>query len=84
MLEPDPHSGSPSKSPPPKSPSPFSKSARKPTSGQGREKAAFLFGEEPGESSMTSTRLPLLGDADEGFYLGTIKGGHKKGDAEDD
>lgn len=33
---------------------------------------------------MTSTRLPLLGDADEGFYLGTIKGGHKKGDAEDD
>ncbi|CAG8962438.1 hypothetical protein HYFRA_00014067 [Hymenoscyphus fraxineus] len=76
MLEPDPHSGS-FKSSPPKSPSPFSKSTRKPTSGHGREKAAFLFGEEPGEASMTNTRLPLLGDAEEGFHLGTIKGGDK-------
>ncbi|KAG9239781.1 rab-GTPase-TBC domain-containing protein [Amylocarpus encephaloides] len=77
MLEPDPHSSSGSKSAPPKPPSPFLKTGRKPTSGPNREKSAFLFGEEPGESRMISSRGPLLGDADEGFHLGTIGGRDK-------
>ena len=77
MLEPDPHSSTGSKSAPPKPPSPFLKTGRKPTSGPNREKAAFLFGEEDEESSMTSSRGPLLGDADEGFNLGTISGSDK-------
>ena len=75
MLEPDTASGSAAKSSPPKSSSPFLKSGRRPTSGPGREKAAFLFGEDGGESNVTSSRMPSLADADEGFNLNTIRGG---------
>jgi TBC1 domain family protein 5 len=77
MLEPEPHLDIPSKSSPPKATSPFLKSGRKPTSGPNREKAAFLFGEDGGESSMTNSRLPLLGEDEEGFHLGTIGSGDK-------
>jgi TBC1 domain family protein 5 len=72
MLEPEPHLDSPSMSSPPKSSSPFLKGGRKPTSGPNREKSAFLFGEEAGESSISNSRLPLLRDDEEGFDLGTI------------
>jgi TBC1 domain family protein 5 len=72
MLEPEPHLDSPSNSSPPKPASPFLKAGRKPTSGPNREKAAFLFGDEGGESSFANTRLPLLRDDEEGFDLGTI------------
>lgn len=75
MLEPDstPPTAS-SKSSPPKSSSPFLKSGKRPTTGPGREKAAFLFGDDGGETRLTNTRLASLVDADEGFKLGTIKG----------
>ncbi|KUJ21048.1 RabGAP/TBC [Mollisia scopiformis] len=73
MLEPDVSLGSTHKSSPPKSGSPFLKSSRRPTSGPNREKAAFLFGEDGGESNMSVGRLPL-GNVEEGFNLGTIKG----------
>ena len=59
---------------PPTSSSPFLKSGKRPTTGPGREKAAFLFGDEGGETQLTNTRLAPLIDADEGFKLGTIKG----------
>jgi TBC1 domain family protein 5 len=72
MLEPEPHLDMPSKSSPPKTTTPFLKTGRKPTSGPNREKAAFLFGEEGGESSMTKPRLPFSNDDEEGFHLGTI------------
>lgn len=78
MLEPDTPSGSAAKSSPPKSSSPFLKSGRRPTLGPGREKAAFLFGEDGGESNVTSPRMPSLADADEGFNLKTIRGGKAK------
>ena len=76
MLEPDstPLTAS-GKSSPPKSSSPFLKSGRRPTAGPGREKAAFLFGDSGGETPLTNTRLASLVDADEGFKLGTIRGG---------
>ena len=74
MLQPDSGpSGSGSRSPP-KSSSPFPKSGRGPTTGAGREKSAFLFGDD-GESKLTRTRLVSLVDADEGFNLGTIRNG---------
>ncbi|KAL3425974.1 tbc domain-containing protein [Phlyctema vagabunda] len=73
MLEPD--VSSVSGSSPPKSPSPFLKSTRKPTSGVSREKAAFLFGDDEGESSTRNPKLPSLLEPDEGFNLGTMKGG---------
>jgi TBC1 domain family protein 5 len=71
MLEPEPHLDS-SKSSPPKPAAPFLKVGRKPTSGPNREKAAFLFGDEGGESSFSNARMPLLRDDEEGFDLGTI------------
>jgi TBC1 domain family protein 5 len=76
MLEPDstPPTSS-GKLSPPKSSSPFLKSGKRPTAGPGREKAAFLFGDDGGETPLTNTRLASLVDADEGFKLGTIKGG---------
>lgn len=74
MLEPD-ESSSPS---PPKSSSPFLKSSRKPTSGASREKAAFLFGEDGGDSNASSPRFPPVSDADEGFNMGTIRGSKGK------
>lgn len=76
MLEPDVSAQSPySKSSPPKSGTPFLKSGRKPTSGPNREKAAFLFGDDAGESSLSESRFPL-GGSEEGFDLGALKG-HK-------
>ncbi|TVY85563.1 TBC1 domain family member [Lachnellula suecica] len=78
MLESDSPSNSPAKSSPPKPSSPFLKSGRRPTSGPNREKAAFLFGEEGGDSSTTSSRLPSLSDADEGYNMGSIGGGKVK------
>lgn len=72
MLEPDVSLGSTHRSSSPKSSSPFLKSGRRPTSGPNREKAAFLFGEDGGESNMSVGRLPL-GNVEEGFNLGTIK-----------
>ncbi|CZR54460.1 related to TBC1 domain family member 5 [Phialocephala subalpina] len=73
MLEPDVSSASSSRSSPPKSSSPFLKSGRRPTSGPNREKAAFLFGDDGGESNMGAARLPSGTSPDEGFKLGTIK-----------
>ena len=73
MLEPDTPSGSAVK-PPPKSSSPFLKSGRRPSSGPGRERTAFLFGEDGGEINITSSRMPSLADADEVFDLTTIRG----------
>jgi TBC1 domain family protein 5 len=78
MLESESGSSTPAKSSPPKPSSPFLKSGRKPTSGPNREKAAFLFGEDGAESSMASSRLPLLTDEDEGYKLGSIGSGKVK------
>jgi TBC1 domain family protein 5 len=72
MLEPDASPMSSNPSSPPKSGSPFLKSGRKPTSGPSREKAAFLFGDDGGESSR-STRPTTTPDIEEGFKLGTIR-----------
>ncbi|KAH6682054.1 rab-GTPase-TBC domain-containing protein [Halenospora varia] len=77
MLEPDTHSSSSSKPSPPKPSSPFLKSGRRPTTGPNREKAAFLFGEDGGESSSTGLRIDPLADPEEGFHLGTIEKGDK-------
>ncbi|KAK0129604.1 hypothetical protein ONS96_000169 [Cadophora gregata f. sp. sojae] len=71
MLEPDTPSSSSTKSSPPKSVSPFLKSGRRPTSGPNREKAAFLFGDDGGESN---SRPPLLEDSEEVFNMGSMKG----------
>jgi TBC1 domain family protein 5 len=74
MLEPDSPSGSAMKSSPPKSASPFLKSGRRPGSGSGREKAAFLFGEVD-EPDIPSARPQSQSQVDtETFNLGTIKG----------
>jgi TBC1 domain family protein 5 len=77
MLEPDESSNTTSRSPPLKSSTPFLKSARKPTSGASRDKAAFLFGEEGNDSDANRTKSPFS-DADAGFNLGTLKGGKGK------
>lgn len=71
MLEPDSPSASAMKSSPPKSSSPFLKSTRRPASGSGREKAAFLFGEMDESTSHPQSR-PRIDT--ETFNLGTIKG----------
>lgn len=76
MLEPE-RPSSFRRSSPPKTPSPFQKSGRRPTSGSGREKAAFLFGEDGDGSGTTGARLPPLDDGEEGFHLGTIEHGGK-------
>jgi TBC1 domain family member 5 len=78
MLESDSPSRAPAKSSPPKSSSPFLKSGRKPTSGPNREKAAFLFGEDGAESSVSGSWLPPLTDVDEGYSLGSIGSGKVK------
>ena len=68
-----------SKSSPPKSSSPFLKAGRRPTAGPGREKAAFLFGDDAGETPLTNSKLAsLVGDADGGFNLGTMRGSKDK------
>jgi TBC1 domain family protein 5 len=74
MLEPDSVQPMIGKSSPPKSSSPFLKSGKRPSAGPGREKPAFLFGDEGGEIRLTNARLASLVDADEGFKLGTIRG----------
>jgi TBC1 domain family member 5 len=71
MLEPDSLSGSAMRSSPPKSSSPFLKSTRRPASGSGREKAAFLFGEVDDSASQSQSRPHTETEA---FNLGTIKG----------
>lgn len=71
MLEPDSPSGSSMKSSPPKSSSPFLKSTRRPASGSGREKAAFLFGEVDDTPSQSQSRPHIDSET---FNLGTIKG----------
>ncbi|KAG0652171.1 TBC1 domain family member 5 [Hyphodiscus hymeniophilus] len=76
MLEPNstPPTAS-GKSLPPTASSPFLKSGRRPTAGPGREKAAFLFGDDGGDTPPTNDKLAsLVGDFDEGYKLGTIKG----------
>lgn len=75
MLEADTPSSSSS---PPNPSSPFLKSSRKPTSGPNREKAAFLFGEDGGETILPSARQPPLGDAEEGFNMRTMRGSSTK------
>ena len=71
MLEPDSPSSSAMKASPPKSSSPFLKSTRRPASGSGREKAAFLFGEVDDSTSNPQSRPQI---DTETFNLGTIKG----------
>ena len=71
MLEPDSPSGAALRSSPPKSSSPFLKSTRRPASGSGREKAAFLFGEVDDSASHSPSRPHAETEA---FNLGTIKG----------
>jgi TBC1 domain family protein 5 len=71
MLEPDTPSASAMKSSPPKSSPPFLKSTRRPVSGSGRDKAAFLFGEVDDFPSNIQSR-PRIDT--ETFNLGTING----------
>jgi TBC1 domain family member 5 len=80
MLEPDTTLGVGSKSSLPSSPSPFLKSGRRPNSGtgRGREKAAFLFGDDGGESQTTTGGIPVLDDHEEGFSLEPMRGGEEK------
>lgn len=56
----------------------FTKSARRPTSGFNREKAAFLFGEETDELADSPRRPSIPTNPDEGFSLGTMKGPSKR------
>jgi TBC1 domain family protein 5 len=80
MLEPDATLGVGSKSSLPSSPSPFLKSGRRPNSGtgRGREKAAFLFGDDGGESQTTTGGIPIRADHEEGFSLEPMRGGEEK------
>jgi len=73
MLEPG-ESSSPISKSPPKSSSPFLKSARKPTSGASREKAAFLFGEESDDIlDKKSARNKQADTALRDFNMGIIR-----------
>ena len=70
MLEPDSTMASSPKSPSPKAASPFLKSGRRPASGTGRDKAAFLFGEDGEERSrMTVAGTSVKSEKGEGFSL---------------
>jgi TBC1 domain family protein 5 len=71
MLEPDTPSASAMKSSPPKSSPPFLKPTRRPVSGSGRDKAAFLFGDVDDFPSNIQSR-PRIDT--ETFNLGTING----------
>lgn len=76
MLEPDSTTTASPKSASPKasSSSPFLKSGRRPTSGAGREKAAFLFGDDGGdEGAVPAAVAGVKSDIDEGFSLEPIK-----------
>ncbi|PQE16062.1 WD repeat domain-containing protein [Rutstroemia sp. NJR-2017a WRK4] len=70
MLEPDLPSLVTTKSSPPKSSSPFLKSGKRPNSGAGRDKAAFLFGEDDDDFQLPLPRSP---DAEEAFRLNILK-----------
>ncbi|TGO82700.1 hypothetical protein BPOR_0774g00020 [Botrytis porri] len=72
MLEPDQASSPTIKSSPPKSSSPFLRTGKRPTSGAGREKAAFLFGDEEGDFQLPIPKSPMP-NAEEAFKLGTLK-----------
>ncbi|KAI9646210.1 hypothetical protein NHQ30_005650 [Ciborinia camelliae] len=72
MLEPDQASSPTTKSSPPKTSSPFLRSGKRPTSGAGREKAAFLFGEDDGDFQLPIPKSPLP-NAEEAFKLETLK-----------
>lgn len=71
MLEPDSTMASSPKSPPASASSPFPRSGRRPTSGAGREKSAFLFGDDGEEGSQSSgAGMPVnRSDGEEGFSL---------------
>lgn len=74
MLEPDQASIPTTKSSPPKSSSPFLRSGKRPISNAGREKAAFLFGEDDADFQLPIPKSPLLKlNAEEAFKLGTLK-----------
>ncbi|KAB8297186.1 hypothetical protein EYC80_002564 [Monilinia laxa] len=73
MLEPDQASSPTTKPSPPKTSSPFLKSGKRPTSGAGREKAAFLFGDDDdGDFQLPIPKFPLP-NAEEAFRLETLK-----------
>ncbi|KAM0136502.1 hypothetical protein ACHAO1_004640 [Botrytis cinerea] len=72
MLEPDQASSPTAKSSPPKSSSPFLRTGKRPTSGAGREKAAFLFGDDDGDFQLPIPKSPMP-NAEEAFKLGTLK-----------
>lgn len=69
MLEPDSTMASSPKSTSPKAASPFLKSGRRPASGSGRDKAAFLFGEDGDESRTSAAGTPIQREHEEGFNL---------------
>ncbi|EDO04473.1 hypothetical protein SS1G_06956 [Sclerotinia sclerotiorum 1980 UF-70] len=71
MLEPDQASITTNKPSSPKSSSPFLRSGKRPTSG-GREKAAFLFGEDDGDFQLPLPKSSLL-NTEEAFKLGILK-----------
>ena len=73
MLEPDSTTASSPKSSSPKSSSPFLKSGRRPTSGTGRDKAAFLFGDDAEEGQAPVAGTPVKSDIEEGFSLGPMR-----------
>jgi TBC1 domain family protein 5 len=76
MLEPDSTSAASPKSASPKSSTstPFLKSGRRPTSGAGREKAAFLFGDDGGDEGAAPAAVAgVKSDVDEVFSLEPIK-----------
>jgi TBC1 domain family protein 5 len=76
MLEPDSTSAPSPKSASPKSSTstPFLKSGRRPTSGAGREKAAFLFGDDGGDEGAAPAAVAgVKSDVDEVFSLEPIK-----------
>lgn len=72
MLEPDQASSPTTKPSPPKSSSPFLRSGKRPISGAGREKAAFLFGEDDGDFQLPIPKAPLP-NSEEAFKLEVLK-----------
>ena len=74
MLEPDSTTASSPKSSSPKSSSPFLKSGKRPTSGTGRDKAAFLFGDDGEEGQAPVAGPPAKSDIEEGFSLEPMRG----------
>ncbi|KAF7897540.1 hypothetical protein EAF00_005768 [Botryotinia globosa] len=72
MLEPDQSSSPTIKSSPPKSSSPFLRTGKRPISGAGREKAAFLFGDDDGDFQLPIPKSSMP-NSEEAFKLGTLK-----------